>query len=190
MRVIAGRARSLPLLTPEGLKGGLLHMLFHGVIKMSLFLCAGAFMHQTGRAYLYEVNGAGRKMPVTFFFYTLGALSLTGIPLFCGFVSKWALLTAAAGAGTREGITGLLCLIAAAFLCAVYTLTVSARAFFPASEETQEGKDLFTGADGKEIREAGVRMLFPIVLFGIINLYFGLFPSSVLEFTGRIAEGL
>ena len=178
------------LLTPEGLKGGLLHMLFHGVIKMSLFLCAGAFMHQTGRAYLYEVNGAGRKMPVTFFFYTLGALSLTGIPLFCGFVSKWALLTAAAGAGTREGITGLLCLIAAAFLCAVYTLTVSARAFFPASEETQEGKDLFTGADGKEIREAGVRMLFPIVLFGIINLCFGLFPSSVLEFTGRIAEGL
>lgn len=178
------------LLTPGGLKGGLLHMLFHGVIKMSLFLCAGAFMHQTGRAYLYQVNGAGRKMPVTFFFYTLGALSLTGIPLFCGFVSKWALLTAAAGAGTREGITGLLCLIAAAFLCAVYTLTISARAFFPASEETKEGKDLFTGADGKEIREAGVRMLFPIVLFGIINLYFGLFPSSVLEFTGRIAEGL
>ena len=182
--------QKIMLLTPGGLKGGLLHMLFHGVIKMSLFLCAGAFMHQTGRAYLYQVNGAGRKMPVTFFFYTLGALSLTGIPLFCGFVSKWALLTAAAGAGTREGITGLLCLIAAAFLCAVYTLTISARAFFPASEETKEGKDLFTGADGKEIREAGVRMLFPIVLFGIINLYFGLFPSSVLEFTGRIAEGL
>ena len=168
------------LLTPGGLKGGLLHMLFHGVIKMSLFLCAGAFMHQTGRAYLYQVNGAGRKMPVTFFFYTLGALSLTGIPLFCGFVSKWALLTAAAGAGTREGITGLLCLIAAAFLCR----------FFSKEKSFKQGKDLFTGADGKEIREAGVRMLFPIVLFGIINLYFGLFPSSVLEFTGRIAEGL
>ncbi len=62
----------LMLLTPAGLFAGLLHMLFHGIIKMSLFLCAGAFMHVTEKSYVREVSGVGKKMPVTFFFYTLG----------------------------------------------------------------------------------------------------------------------
>ena len=59
------------LMTPEGFVGGMAHMLFHGVIKMTLFLAAGAFMHVTGNSYIYEVNGVGKKMPVTFICYTL-----------------------------------------------------------------------------------------------------------------------
>ncbi len=183
------------LMTPDGLRGGLLHMLFHGIIKMSLFLCAGAFMHQTGHAYLYEVNGVGRRMPVTFFMYTLGALSLTGIPTFCGFVSKWNLLTAAAetanmaGAGSvgRAAMTGLICLIGSAFLCAVYTLTVSARAFFPPAETDRYADG---GGEDAKVREAGFEMLFPIVLFGLINIFFGVFPAPALSFMEGIAAGL
>lgn len=103
------------LMTPEGFLGGLLHMLFHGIIKMTLFLCAGAFMHMTGNAYIYQVNGAGKKMPATFSFYTLAALSLTGIPLFCGFISKWALVMAGIRADTKWAVLGVASLIISAF---------------------------------------------------------------------------
>lgn len=174
----------LLMLNTDGFLAGMTHMVFHSIIKMSLFLCAGAFMHRTGCAYVYEVNGAGRRMPVTFVCYTLGALSLIGIPLFCGFISKWRLLTAAAEEGSGRGLAGMVCLLTAAFLCAVYTLTISARAFFPA-----EGRDLYA-ASGRTVREADWRMLLPIVFFTGLNLLFGLWPAPVLQMLGRIAEGI
>ena len=169
------------LMTPEGLLGGLAHMLFHGVIKMSLFLCAGAFMHVTGNEYIYEVNGVGRRMPVTFAFYTLGSLSLVGIPLFCGFISKWRLLYAGATSGTTVGFIGDVCLIVAAFLCAMYTLSASVRAFFP-----MRGTDRYSGG----MQEAGWRILLPIGFFAAVNILFGVFPGPVMSFIGRIAGGM
>ena len=169
------------LLTPEGMLGGVAHMLFHSVIKMSLFLCAGAFMHVTGKEYLYELNGVGRRMPVTFTCYTLGALSLTGIPLFCGFVSKWKLLTAALAADTVASRIGAGALLAAAFLCAIYTLTVSIRAFFP-----QEG----SGGFGAETHDPGWRMLLPICAFTVLNILFGVCSAPVMAFLLKIAEGV
>ena len=169
------------LLTPAGLYAGLLHMLFHGIIKMSLFLCAGAFMHVTGKAYIYETNGAGLRMPVTFSFYTLGALSLTGIPLFCGFVSQWSLLSAGAEAGTPAALAGVAALIAAAFLCAVYTLSISVRAFFP-----EAGKSSPEGG----VHEAPWQMLLPIGVFAALNILFGLFPGLVTGFIQGISMGV
>ena len=170
------------LLTPAGLAAGLSHMVFHGIIKMSLFLCAGAFMHVTGCEYLYEINGVGRRMPWTFAFYTLGALSLTGIPLFCGFVSKWQLLSAGAELGTPMAVTGVICLIVSAFLCALYTISVSVRAFFPF-----EGKNRWAGAAPGF--EGGWRMLVPIGIFSAANVLFGLFPQGILNLLEKIAQG-
>lgn len=198
----------LALLTPEGFAGGLSHMFFHGIIKMALFLCAGAWMHVTENAYLYELDGAGRQMPVTFACYTLGALSLTGIPLFCGFVSKWRLLTAgiaaasvpriAAVSGAQEALaemraavtgsanltriaamTGTGALIAAAFLCAMYTLTVSVRAFFPVQSRYPA-----------RIREADWRMLFPAAFFTAANVLFGVWSGPIMAFVESIARGM
>ena len=171
------------LMTPQGLVGGLAHMLFHSVIKMSLFLCAGAFMHMTGNEYIYEVNGAGRRMPWTFAFYTMGALSLTGIPLFCGFISKWRLIWAGISAMTPVSIAGTVCLILSAFLCAMYTLNISIRAFFP-----MQGTDNYAYLQGR--REAGWRMLVPIGFFAVLNVLFGLFSGPVLAFLENIATGV
>ncbi len=167
------------LMTPGGLLGGLSHMLFHGVIKMSMFLCAGAFMHVTGKAYLYELDGVGRKMPVTFGCYTLGAMSLTGIPPLCGFVSKWRLLTAGLDAGTPMAMVGVAALLISAFLCAVYTLTVSIRAFFPKG-----------APEHSAIREADWRMLIPIVTFTVLNILLGVWSGPVISFLSNIAEGI
>ncbi|MBR3644601.1 MAG: hypothetical protein IKN57_13995 [Parasporobacterium sp.] len=198
------------LATREGLLGGMAHMLFHGTMKMLLFLCAGSFLHETGHAYLYEINGAGKRMPVTFACYTLGALSLTGIPGLCGFISKWKLIEAAVADGSVYALAGLLCLITAALLCAIYSITVSIRAFFPPSgtvcyPEEAAGQDCHTkgqfpeDADGSAGRpavcfpegrkEPGWRMMGPILLFALGNIFFGLYPEPVLRFLEKIAAG-
>ncbi|MBQ4307226.1 MAG: proton-conducting membrane transporter [Lachnospiraceae bacterium] len=171
------------LLTPAGLSAGLAHMVFHSVTKMLLFLCAGAFMHVTGNTYIYELNGVGRRMPVTFALYTVGALSLTGIPLFCCFVSKWMLLEAGLKAGTKWGMLGVVSLIVSAFLCAVYTLTVTARAFFP-----REDKDFFRGRTS--IGEAEKGILLPIIVFAAAVVLFGMFPMPLVNFLNAVAAGL
>ena len=169
------------LLTPDGLTAGLAHILFHGIIKITLFMCAGAFMHVTKNEYIYELNGVGRKMPWTFGFYTLGALSLTGIPLFCGFVSKLRLVLAGAAEGSTAAVMGTAALILSAFLCAIYTISVSVRAFFPV-----RGTERYTGG----VSDADLRMLVPIGVFSVINVLFGMFPGPVIGFLEKIAAGL
>ncbi|HCI74206.1 MAG TPA: proton-conducting membrane transporter [Lachnospiraceae bacterium] len=170
------------LMTPAGLQAGMAHMLFHGIIKMSLFLCAGAFIHKAEKNYIYELNGVGRKMPLTFFFYTLGAMSLSGIPLFAGFVSKWNLLTAGGAAQTAWGYVGDVSLLIASFLCSIYTLTVSVRAFFP-GVGTDRWKDT-------NLSDPGWRMMLPIILFTVVDIAIGVYPGPIMGFLARISGGV
>ncbi|MDO5701958.1 MAG: proton-conducting transporter membrane subunit [Lachnospiraceae bacterium] len=169
------------LLSPAGLAAGASHMVFHGLTKMTLFMCAGAFMHVTGKSNIYEINGAGRKMPVTFICYTLGACSLTGFPLFACFISKWQLLTAGAMDGTPLGIAGCGALIAAAFLCAIYTLTISFRAFF-----SGKAMDRFAGS---ALGDADLCMLIPIAVFTASMVILGVRPGWIMSLINSIAGG-
>ena len=170
------------LMTPAGLLGGIAHMLFHSVIKISLFLCAGAVICVSGEEYVYELDGLGRKMPVTFACYTIGALSLSGIPPLCGFVSKWLLLQASTELGTPAAWFGAGALLLAAFFCAIYTLSISVRAYFPVKKEEQRR---ITG-----VTEADWRMLLPICAFTLVNLLFGICQKPVIGWLAGIANGL
>jgi len=75
--------------TPVGIAGGVFHMLNHAIYKCCLFLCGGAVEQQAGTAELDELGGLGKKMPLTFLTCLIAALSISGIPPFNGFVSKW-----------------------------------------------------------------------------------------------------
>lgn len=171
------------LLTPHGLLAGTAHLVFHSITKMTLFLCIGSFMHHTEKEYLADVGGAAKHMPWTFAFYTISALSLLGVPLLCIFVSKWRLLIAGAQEGSVPAYIGLGALIIAAFLCAVYGLSVSVRAYFP-----QKGMDRFAGQGRSD--EGGWRMLVPLFIFTAAQIYFGLFPGPILKFIEQIVHGL
>ena len=170
------------LMTPAGLQAGLAHMLIHGIIKMSLFLCAGSFIHKSGMHYLYEIDGAGKKMPFTFLLDTLGSVSLGDTPQFSGFISKWHLLTAGAEAGTVWAYIGTVCLITSAFFCAIYSLTASVRAFFPVN-----GGDLW---EGTSLTDPTWRMLVPIGLFSVLNVVIGVYPGPILGFLDQISRGV
>jgi len=76
-------------MTPVGMAGGLFHMLNHAIYKCCLFLCGGAVEHATGTAELDRLGGLGKNMALTFTTCLIAALSISGIPPFNGFVSKW-----------------------------------------------------------------------------------------------------
>jgi len=76
-------------MTPVGIAGGVFHMLNNAIYKCCLFLCSGSVEEATGTAELDELGGLGNKMPFTFAACLIAALSISGIPPFNGFVSKW-----------------------------------------------------------------------------------------------------
>jgi len=120
----------LSLLTPQGMTAGMAHMVFHGLMKIILFYCAGAVLVQTGRTHIRQAHGLGRKMPLTFFAFVLAGASLVGVPPFPGFVSKNYLETGAFSQGGFLPVAGAIVLLISSVLTAIYVFTVAFPAFF------------------------------------------------------------
>lgn len=126
------------LFTEAGVQGALWQIIFHAVVKVGLFLCAGAVIFLYGRTRVDELKGLGKKMPVTFVCFTILSLSLIGIPPTGGFYSKWYIATASldvAGIGALGWIVPVILLVSA-LLTAGYLLDVSIKAFLK-DEETK-----------------------------------------------------
>ena len=106
---------------------GFFHLLTHGVFKALLFLGAGAVIHAVGTNDITRMGGLGRRMPQTMVVFLVGTLSLAGIPLFAGFLSKEEIL----GAVWAGGLTvPFLMLLLGAFLTAFYMMRVVFLTFF------------------------------------------------------------
>ncbi len=184
------------MMSPAGLMAALSHMVFHAFMKISSFFCAGAVMHQTGKTYIYELDGLGRKMPVTFGCLTVASLSLVGIPLFAGFISKWNIIRSAFLCGMgQEGSISLLCfgaggvLLYSALMTAVYMLTVLIRAYFP--KVFQEGKGGREEADKDGETALGAKdpnwmMVLPLLVFTAVIIGFGLHSQPLMDFLAAI----
>ncbi len=172
---------ALMLLSKEGFAAGITHMVFHGIIKITAFMCAGSFMHQTGYSYIFETDGIGKKMPVTFGCYTISAVSLMGIPMFSGFISKYMLVSSAVNGGT-VGILAASALIVASLICSAYMLGITIHAFLP-----KKGRYLY---EKSHIKDAGPAILIPICVFTAVNIFFGLNPSVVVDFINKIAQSI
>jgi len=106
---------------------GFFHLLTHGIFKALLFLGAGAVIHAVGSNDVADMGRLARKMPQTAIVFLVGTLSLAGVPVFAGFVSKEEVL----GAVLAGGFTGpFVMLLIGAFLTAFYMFRVVFLAFF------------------------------------------------------------
>ena len=161
------------LMSPLGLLGAMAHMLFHSFMKICSFFCAGAIMYKSGRNYVYELNGLGRKMPKVFCIFTISAFALMGVPGLCGFVSKWYLAKAAVESETPLAYVGVAALLISALLTAIYMLSIVVRAFFP-------GKDFDYDSIGK-VEDPNWMMMVPLIIFVIFMFCFGLHSGPVIE---------
>ena len=162
------------LATPSGLTAGLLHMMFHGLMKIALFFVAGAVMHQSGRTYVTELRGFAKAMPVSFGVFTVASLALVGVPPLCGFLSKYAIASAAVEEGSRSAYAGLAALLISAVFTALYLLTIVVRAYFPG--ENYDGHNL------KDVTEANAYMTVPLVTLAVLIVVLGCFPGALTEF--------
>lgn len=168
-------------LTPEGALGGLLHVLFHAVIKVCLFLVAGSFIHNTGKHRVDEFVGFGKSMPKTLWGFTLAALALIGIPPASGFVSKWYLALGAldSGMAVYSWLTPVVLLISA-LLTAGYLLPITVSGFFPGEDAVLPEKN----------DEGGWAMVGPIWILAGLTLLLGLCAAGLVPMLELLAGSL
>jgi multicomponent Na+:H+ antiporter subunit D len=119
------------LLTPLATAGAAIHIVAHGLGKITLFFTAGAIYTATKNTELHELNGIGRRMPWTMAAFTIGALSMIGLPGTGGFVSKWYILKGAFQADNHIALFTIICSTA---LTAGYFLPIIYRAWFRPAE--------------------------------------------------------
>lgn len=167
------------IMTPLGLAGALTHLVSHAVMKICSFFCAGAVMYKTGRQYVYELDGLGKKMPLTFGMFTFSAFALMGVPGLCGFISKYSLAAAAVQSDNVLAYVGIGVLLISALLTAIYMLTIVVRAFF-----VQENFDDDTI---KDVEDPNWMMLLPLLIFCVGMLAVGLHPQPLLSLFENIA---
>jgi multicomponent Na+:H+ antiporter subunit D len=160
------------LLNPAGAMGGIAHITNHAVSKITLFFCAGSIYVSTHKTEISQMSGLARRMPWTMAAFALSSLSIIGIPLTSGFVSKWYL---ALGAVDRQNILVLSVLLASSLLGAAYLGQILYKAYFEA-EETPEHA---------EVREVPW-MVAPLAITAAASLLLGLYPGLVLGLAGRI----
>ncbi|MCR5421283.1 MAG: proton-conducting membrane transporter [Lachnospiraceae bacterium] len=170
------------LMTPLGFGAALSHMIYHAVIKITLFFCAGAVLCKTHKEYVKELDGLGYKMKVTFAAFTVGSFSLIGIPPFPGFISKWNLCTAAVQQGSGPAYAGIGVLLISALLTAIYMLTTLFRAYFPT-----EG---FNPDSIKGIKDPGWQMCVTFVIFIAAMFILGFTSPYLMRYFDGIAKML
>ena len=132
----------LSLLTGAGLAAGLAHAAYHALAKIPLFFCTGIILLRTGRITVREMHGLGKHLPWAFGAFTLAGMSLMGMPPLVGFVSKYALITAAfSQGGTLEIFSAVIMAVSTVFTAAdIFTVVFPA---FCGQPSLKEGKTLW-----------------------------------------------
>lgn len=156
------------MLTAAGMTGGLLHMAMHAFGKITLFFCAGAIYVASHKKYISEMDGLGRRMPVTYGAFLLGALSIIGMPPLGGFISKWHLLLGAIDAGQ---ILLVLVLLTSSLLSAAYLLPIVYRGFFAGTDDGSNG----------QVQEAPLFCLIPLTVTALLSVGLFFFPDVLLR---------
>ncbi len=154
------------LVSLNGLTGGAIHIANHAFSKITLFYCAGAIFVATGKKYISQLDGIGRIMPITMGAFTIGAMSMIGIPGTAGFISKWFL---GLGALDNNSMLILIFLLTSSLLNAAYFMPVIYRAFFRAP-----------AAEDLHLAEAKPAMVVPLTITATITVLLGLFPGPLL----------
>jgi multicomponent Na+:H+ antiporter subunit D len=157
--------------TDRGQGGAVLHIAMHASGKITLFFCAGAIFVASGKKYVSELRGIGRKMPLTMGAFMIGSLSVIGLPPLGGFISKWYL---ALGALDRDAMWVVIVLLISSLLNVFYLLPVAVTAFFRTPETEKDSA----------LKEAPWPCVVPLLLtaLGCFLLFF--WSDTLLQMVG------
>lgn len=162
--------------TEMSLIGASMHIAMHAFAKITLFFAAGAILVAAHKTDISQMRGLGRAMPLTFTAFTIGSLSIIGLPLFGGMWSKWYL---ALGTVQAEQWILLAVLMISSLLNIAYLLPVAVRGFFSKPAD---------GTDYTEIKEAPVSMLIAIGVTTLMCVVLFFYPDPFYDLAVGAAQ--
>lgn len=167
----------ISLVSIAGLTAGIIHIFNHALIKTALFLTVACLFFRFDSNLLSDLKGCGRNMPWTMLAFIIAGLSMIGIPLTAGFISKWFLIIAALEYSPWLVVFILL----SSLLSIVYVWKIIEVLYFQSTPQ-----------DAKNIpyTEAPLTMLLPLWAIIIANIYFGLNASLIIEISQHAADSL
>lgn len=168
----------LSLVSVTGLMSGIIHIFNHALMKGALFMAVGAVFYRVGSIEISAFRGLGRQMPFTMAAFTIAGLSIIGVPLTAGFVSKWYLVTAALE--QNNWLVAAL-VLAGSLLAVVYIGRILEAAYLHKLPESQ---------NPAEVKEVSWTMLAPMWLLVLANVYFGVDTSLPTEAASSAADWL
>ena len=168
----------MALLTPKGVTGSMMHIAMHAWGKITLFFCAGAIFQATGKKYISEMVGIGKRMPVTMAAFFIGSLSVVGIPLAGGFWSKFYLLWGTVQDGQY---VMLVVLLISSLLNAAYFFPIAFRAFFCKPEDS-----LFQA----KVEEAHPCAVVALSLTAVVTMLLFIYPEPFFALADAAAQHL
>ncbi len=164
------------LLSDRAVTGSMTHIAMHAVGKITLFMCAGAIFVATGKKYISQMDGLGRKMPITFAAFSIGALSVIGLPPTGGLISKFYLVT---GAMDADQTALLVIFLISTILNSAYLLPIGYRAFFP--KDAQLANQPFSW---KTTKEANWQCITPLSITAVLAILLFIKPQFLLQLAG------
>lgn len=156
-----------------GVTAGILHLFNHALMKGALFMTMGCVMYSVGSVRMEAFAGLGRRMPWTMAAFVAAGLSIIGVPLTVGFVSKWYLVQAALERGMWPIVVVVL---VGSLMAVIYIWKVVEAAYFTAP------------AEGDVRSEAPLGLLIPTWLLVAANFYFGIDAGLTTRVATRAAE--
>ncbi|MBF0217003.1 MAG: hydrogenase [Candidatus Omnitrophica bacterium] len=169
-----------PFLAALGFGGALLHVLNHAFFKGLLFFAGGAVIQNTNTGVMDEMGGIAKKMPLVSGLFMVGALSITGMPIFNGFISEFIIFS-----GLFRGLLTLS--LSNAVICALAILALALMGALALACFTKVYGTVFSGssrADGVEIGgKTSKWMLFPMIFLAALCVWIGLAPKFMANLT-------
>ncbi|UCH50270.1 MAG: monovalent cation/H+ antiporter subunit D family protein [Betaproteobacteria bacterium] len=161
------------VLKPLSEIGAAIHMMAHAFGKITLFFAAGAIYTASKKTEITQLRGIGRRMPWTMTAFTIGALSMIGVPPTAGFVSKWYIL---AGAFQADNYVALFTIIISTALNAAYFLPIVYWAWFSKEDS----------APTKPHGEAPVAIVIALTITAALTLAFFFFNQTALQLESQL----
>jgi multicomponent Na+:H+ antiporter subunit D len=169
----------ISLASVSGVMAGILHIFNHALMKTALFMALAAIFYRLGTLETKAFKGLAKQIPWTMAGFTLAGLSIIGVPLTAGFVSKWYLVSAALE--QNNWFVAAVVLLGSLFAL-VYMGRIIEAAYFQSADESV--------LKIKKIEEAPLSLLLPLWLLVLANLYFGIFPQVPVALANEAANVL
>jgi len=164
---------AIAILKPMSEIGAAIHVVAHAFGKITLFFAAGSIYTVTKKTEIQQLRGIGRQMPWTMAAFTIGALSMIGVPPTAGFVSKWFIL---AGSFQSDNYVAIVTIVVSTALNALYFLPIVYYAWF-SSEET---------APTPDHGEAPLAIVIALTVTAALTVLLFFFNQPVLDLASQL----